>query len=62
MKLSNCLKKRDREKELKEFPQLAISGLSLKREKTVTTDPRVSRFLSNYGGEQEAPGDEDETK
>jgi hypothetical protein len=54
------LKKRDREKELREFPQLAISGLSLKKEKTITTDPRVSRFLSIYGKTQES--DDNETK
>ena len=60
MRLSNCLKKRDREKELREFPQLAISGLSLKKEKTVATDSRVSRFLSIYGKTQES--DDNETK
>ena len=60
MRLSNCLKKRDREKELREFPQLAISGLSLKKKKTVATDPRVSRFLSIYGKTQES--DDNETK
>ena len=41
-------------------PQLKISSLHLRRQKTESKDPRVSRFLSNYGGEQEAPEEEDE--